>query len=182
MVRKRHFSYLHIVFQPFFINALSLHFIPAPVARKIAPWSYAACLMSCIAMLTQLYPFSWAGQCSPGSSLMWAPAGAPYRAIGTSRGSFPPIRPSQRVAGGLSDLYRHGFCFASRIWLVADHTFSPRHRSPVRLSADGKLERVARRVVPLICRPASANRRAPDPAKTVRRDMALAGKVACSHS
>ena len=31
-----YFSYLHIVFQPFFINALSLHFIPAPVARNCA--------------------------------------------------------------------------------------------------------------------------------------------------
>jgi hypothetical protein len=64
-----YFSYLHIVFQPFFINALSLHFIPAPVARKIEPWSYAVCFMSCIAMLTQLYPFSWAGQCSPAAAL-----------------------------------------------------------------------------------------------------------------
>ena len=115
------------------------------------------------------------------SSLMWAPAvhriGQLAHRVGASH-----ERPSQRVAGGLSDLYRHGFCFASRIWLVADHTFSPRHRSPVRLSADGKLERVARRVVPLICRPASPNRRPTDPAKTVRRDMALARKVASPYS
>lgn len=64
-----YFSYLHIVFQPFFINMLSLHFIPAPVARRIEPWAYGICFISCIAMLTQLYPFTWAGQCAPGAAL-----------------------------------------------------------------------------------------------------------------
>lgn len=62
-------SYLHICFQPFFINALSLHFIPQPVARRIAPWAYALCFASSLVMLTQLYPFSWAGQCLAGTAL-----------------------------------------------------------------------------------------------------------------
>ena len=34
-----YFSYLHIVFQPFFVNAISLYFIPAPVAQKSRPGS-----------------------------------------------------------------------------------------------------------------------------------------------
>jgi hypothetical protein len=64
-----YFSYLHIVFQPFFINMLSLHFIPATVAGMIRPWSYAVCFAASIAMLTQLYPFEWAGSCVPGTAL-----------------------------------------------------------------------------------------------------------------
>jgi hypothetical protein len=64
-----YFSYLHIVFQPFFVNAISLYFIPAPVAQRIAPWAYALCFASCIFMLTQVYPFNWAGHCIPGDVL-----------------------------------------------------------------------------------------------------------------
>lgn len=62
-------GYLHITFQPFFINAMSLHFIPKDIARKVAPWAYAICFASAIFMLLQLYPFEWAGHCSPGRSL-----------------------------------------------------------------------------------------------------------------
>ena len=57
------FGYLHITFQPFFINALSLHFIPRDKAVKIAPYAYTLCFFSAIFMLIQLYPFEWAGQC-----------------------------------------------------------------------------------------------------------------------
>lgn len=57
------FGYLHIAFQPFFINALSLHFIPREKALKIAPYAYAFCFFSAIFMMIQLYPFEWAGQC-----------------------------------------------------------------------------------------------------------------------
>lgn len=58
-------GYLHICFQPFFINALSLHFICQKRAAKIAPYAYALCFMSALYMLIQLYPFDWAGTCSP---------------------------------------------------------------------------------------------------------------------
>lgn len=59
-------GYLHITFQPFFINAVSLHFIPKTLARKIAPFVYAICFVAAIMMLIKLYPFPWAGQCNPG--------------------------------------------------------------------------------------------------------------------
>lgn len=64
-----YFSYLHIVFQPFFVNALSLHFIPSSISSRIAPWAYAICFASAIVMLTQLYPFDWAGKCLSGAAL-----------------------------------------------------------------------------------------------------------------
>ena len=57
-------GYLHISFQPFFINALSMHFIPKEKAAKIAPYAYGVCFISVIFMMFQLYPFEWAGHCS----------------------------------------------------------------------------------------------------------------------
>ena len=57
------FGYLHITFQPFFANAISLYFIPADVRKKIAPWVYSLCFASAIFMIIQLYPFDWAGVC-----------------------------------------------------------------------------------------------------------------------
>ncbi|MDX2094896.1 MAG: DUF5765 domain-containing protein [Alphaproteobacteria bacterium] len=58
-------GYLHITFQPFFINMLSLYFVPAAVRKKIAVWVYGACFISAIVMIIQLFPFEWAGQCDP---------------------------------------------------------------------------------------------------------------------
>lgn len=64
------FGYLHICFQPFFINAISLHFLPN---RERARWvtipSYAVCFTAAIIMLLQLYPFTWAGPCILGEAL-----------------------------------------------------------------------------------------------------------------
>lgn len=62
-------GYLHIACQPFFINAVSMHFIPDEVRRKLQPFVYAVCFGSLIFMLLQLYPFEWAGHCDPGSPL-----------------------------------------------------------------------------------------------------------------
>lgn len=59
------FGYLHITFQPFFINAVSMYFIPPIIAKKIAPYVYGICFAAAILMLIQLYPFEWAGHCDP---------------------------------------------------------------------------------------------------------------------
>lgn len=56
-------GFLHIAFQPFFINAMALYFMPTDAARQIAPWAYSACFVATIAILIQLYPFNWAGHC-----------------------------------------------------------------------------------------------------------------------
>lgn len=63
------FGYLHITFQPFFINAVSLYFINQRVARKIAPFVYTLCFVSAIIMLIQVFPFEWAGECDPSRPL-----------------------------------------------------------------------------------------------------------------
>ncbi len=62
-------SYLHIVFQPFFINAFAMAIMRGSVARPMRVAVYLACGASALAMLLQLYPFDWAGHCAPGSTL-----------------------------------------------------------------------------------------------------------------
>ncbi|PIR31592.1 MAG: hypothetical protein COV36_07970 [Alphaproteobacteria bacterium CG11_big_fil_rev_8_21_14_0_20_44_7] len=63
------FGYLHIAFQPFFINALSMHFVPEAVKKKVEVPVYILCFASAIFMIIQLYPFEWAGQCNPARPL-----------------------------------------------------------------------------------------------------------------
>ena len=63
------FSLLHIIFQPFFINAFAMELSQSrirPVARILA---YGACAFSAGFMLLQLYPFAWPGSCRAGMSL-----------------------------------------------------------------------------------------------------------------
>ena len=59
-------GYLHITFQIFFINAVSLHFIDQKVVKKIQPFVYTVCFAASIMMLIKMYPFAWAGLCEAG--------------------------------------------------------------------------------------------------------------------
>lgn len=63
------FGYLHITFQPFFINLISMYFIPDTVRKRIEIPVYTICFISAIVMLLQLYPFEWAGQCLLGQKM-----------------------------------------------------------------------------------------------------------------
>ncbi len=62
-------GYLHIVYQPFFVNLFSMHFIPKSVREKIQIPVYCLCFAASIFMIIQLYPFDWAGVCEPGRPL-----------------------------------------------------------------------------------------------------------------
>lgn len=62
-------GYIHIAFQPFFGNALFMHFIPAEVRRKVQIPVYILCAISALFMLIQLYPFPWAHLCQVGKIL-----------------------------------------------------------------------------------------------------------------
>lgn len=62
-------SYLHIAFQPIFINALVMYFIPAPVRKKLFwPVIILASFVT-LMMIVKLYPFAGAGMCTPGTTL-----------------------------------------------------------------------------------------------------------------
>jgi hypothetical protein len=62
-------SYLHIAFQPFFINAFAMELVPGPVKTRLRRGVYLCCAASSAVMLAQLYPFEWAGSCRLGDPL-----------------------------------------------------------------------------------------------------------------
>jgi hypothetical protein len=61
-------SYLHIAFQPFFMNMIFMHFIPKKVRANISLYVYTACFAATILMLLKAYPFPWAEPCKIGTS------------------------------------------------------------------------------------------------------------------
>ncbi|HEY5714667.1 MAG TPA: DUF5765 domain-containing protein [Candidatus Gracilibacteria bacterium] len=61
-------SFIHIAFQPFFINMLMMYFIPQDVKKRIQGWVYGLCGIATVSLLLQLYPFNWS-ECVPGSLL-----------------------------------------------------------------------------------------------------------------
>lgn len=62
-------GYLHICFQPFFVNALSMYFLPEKKKANIAIPAYGVCFVASIIMIIQLQHFSWAGPCVQGEPL-----------------------------------------------------------------------------------------------------------------
>jgi len=62
-------GYLHICFQPFFVNCISMHFLPKEKQAKIMLPAYSICFVATLIMLIQLQHFSWSGMCVPGEPL-----------------------------------------------------------------------------------------------------------------
>lgn len=62
-------SLLHIVFQPFFINAFAIELAPRRPGRAMRTAVFTVCALSSAVMLLQLYPFDWAGPCRAGAPL-----------------------------------------------------------------------------------------------------------------
>ena len=60
------FGYIHVAFQPFFVNMVAMYFIPESVKNKISTAVYTLCGISTVAMLVKLYPMDWAGACVVG--------------------------------------------------------------------------------------------------------------------
>lgn len=56
-------GYMHIAFQPFFVNAVTMHFIPQPLWRRIAPYVYGLCFAAATIFMMRIYPFDWASLC-----------------------------------------------------------------------------------------------------------------------
>jgi Family of unknown function (DUF5765) len=66
-------GYFHIVFQPFFINMISLYFIPPEIRRKIEPWVVFFTSVGVLTMLVSTYPFEWAPVCQQGVAPFCSP-------------------------------------------------------------------------------------------------------------
>ncbi|WP_150046351.1 MULTISPECIES: DUF5765 domain-containing protein [Methylomonas] len=59
-------GYLHIAFQPFFVNMVAMYFIPESVKHKIRITVYGICAISALAIIIKMFPFAWAGACAEG--------------------------------------------------------------------------------------------------------------------
>ncbi len=68
------FGYIHIAFQPFFVNMVAMHFIPEKTKEKISTTVYSICAIGALAMLVKMYPFAWAGLCNIGNEAFCGPA------------------------------------------------------------------------------------------------------------
>lgn len=66
-------SYLHIAFQPFFVNAFAMELVPRAVRARMRVAVFLCCGVSAAVMLLQVWPFEWAGQCRAGSVLCGSP-------------------------------------------------------------------------------------------------------------
>ncbi len=56
-------GYMHIAFQPFFVNAVAMHFIPESMRRRIAPAVYTLCFAAAVMFMMRIYPFDWVSYC-----------------------------------------------------------------------------------------------------------------------
>jgi hypothetical protein len=60
-------SILHIVFQPFFINAFAMELSGRRLGTRARVAVFAACGVASLTMLLRLHPFAWAAPCDPAS-------------------------------------------------------------------------------------------------------------------
>lgn len=60
------FGYVHIAFQPFFVNMVAMYFVPDKIKQKISTLVYTICAIGALTMLVKMYPFEWAGNCNIG--------------------------------------------------------------------------------------------------------------------
>lgn len=56
-------AYVHISFQPIFINMLSMGFVPRKVAARVRPWAYAVAILSSLMLLARILPVEWLPKC-----------------------------------------------------------------------------------------------------------------------
>jgi len=56
-------GYMHIAFQPFFVNAVAMHFIPKSVRERISSIVYVLCFAAAVVFMMRIYPFEWTSLC-----------------------------------------------------------------------------------------------------------------------
>ncbi len=66
-------GYIHIMFQPFFVNMIAMYFIPTSIKQKISPYVYSICGVAVIAFAVKWYPFSWTSLCLVGHETFCGP-------------------------------------------------------------------------------------------------------------
>jgi len=54
---------MHIAFQPFFVNAVAMHFIPKSLRQRISGAVYTLCFAAAVIFMMRIYPFEWSTYC-----------------------------------------------------------------------------------------------------------------------
>lgn len=72
-------GYIHIAFQPMFINMVALCFIPDAVRHKIAPYVYCLCWITVVPFMLKAYPFSDTSLCTVGQGTICVPFACAYK-------------------------------------------------------------------------------------------------------
>lgn len=62
-------SYLHIAFQPLFINAFGMAIAPVKVSARTRRMVFGFSFLATLLIILRLVPFEWSGQCQPGDAL-----------------------------------------------------------------------------------------------------------------
>ena len=62
-IRATYLAYAHIAFQPFFFNAIAMHFLPDALKLRIQKTVYALCAMASIALFVRVMPIHWEMYC-----------------------------------------------------------------------------------------------------------------------
>ena len=60
-------GYVHVMFQPFFVNMIAMHFIPEPIKRRIAGYVYGLCAAGVILFTLKLLDLPGTGLCHVGA-------------------------------------------------------------------------------------------------------------------
>lgn len=66
-------GYVHIAFQPFFINMAAMYFIPQEIKMKISKYVYTACGIGAGLFMFKVYPFADSGLCVLGQETFCGP-------------------------------------------------------------------------------------------------------------
>ena len=66
-------GYVHVMFQPFFVNMIGMYFIPTDVGGRISKYVYGICSVAVILFSIKLYPFPWTNLCAVGNEPFCGP-------------------------------------------------------------------------------------------------------------
>lgn len=72
-------GYIHLAFQPFFINMVGMYFIPEDIKEKISKYVYACCWITVGCFLLKAYPFTDLSLCMVGEEMFCGPLACSYK-------------------------------------------------------------------------------------------------------
>jgi hypothetical protein len=76
-----HLGYIHIAFQPFFVNMVAMYFVPERIKHKIQRPVYMVCTVAAAVILIKLFPSQAAGMCTAGTEGFCGPIACSFSGV-----------------------------------------------------------------------------------------------------